>query len=89
MSIPQSEDTPRLPLDGRTLIFDVVTQKAVMWIDGVVSVPIGALVQLGPPNVDAPVVSVRLQAGKETGSALVVLDVEVPAGYWAPSRSSK
>ena len=86
MSIPQAEETPRLPLDGRTLIFDAVTQNAVMWIDGVVLLPVGALVQLGPPNVDAPVTSVRLQAGTKTGSALVVLDVEVPAGYWDRGR---
>jgi hypothetical protein len=82
MSTPLADTTPRLPLDGRTLIMDAVTQHQVMWIDGVVSLPVGAVIQLGPPNVDAPVVAVRLQAGKNTRSALLVLEVEVPAAYW-------
>jgi hypothetical protein len=77
-----SDQAPNLRFDGRTLIFDVITQRHVMWIDGVVVLPVGTTVDLGPPNVEASVTGVRLQAGKNQSSAAVILSVEVPAKYW-------
>lgn len=85
---PAASAPPTLPLDGRTLIFDTISSEQVLWIEGVVPLPVGATIQLGPPNVDVKVVRVRLLAGRNTRSALVCLDVAVPAAYWGEGEGA-
>lgn len=76
------EDTPQVGLDPRTLVFDRERQRQVMWIEGVVPLPVGAVIELASPNVNAEVVGVRLIAGTATIPATVCLDVRVPARFY-------
>ena len=75
-------DIPEYGLRGKTLVFDRERQRQVMWIVGVVVLPIGAEVELMEPNVNAEVVGVRLLAATKSDPAAVCLDVRVPAEYW-------
>jgi len=73
-------EIPTLPVDNRTLLFDVNSHQQVMWLEGVVNLPVGAVVELAYPNEDATVVGVRLLAGPT--SALLCLDLDVPEQWW-------
>jgi hypothetical protein len=75
-----------LKLDNRTLIFDRATQRQVAWIDGVVPLPVGTVIQLGNPNVDAVVATVRFWAA---ATSTVILDCDVPDAYWNEPRTEK
>ena len=73
---------PRIELDPYTMVVDRARQEVVMRIEGVVVLPVGSIVELTDPNVDATVVAVRLLAGNERIPMRVCLDVEVPEAYW-------
>ena len=80
---PSPREIPILALATRTLIFDNKTSQQILWIDGVVVLPIGATVELTKPNLPATVVGVRLLAGLPGGPpAMVCLDVNVPDAWW-------
>jgi hypothetical protein len=70
-------------LEPRTYIHDRTAGKAIMMIEGVVVLPVGADIELTNPNVTAKVVGVRLLTGNETTPVSVCLDVDVPAEWWA------
>ncbi|HZS41960.1 MAG TPA: hypothetical protein VFF06_34255 [Polyangia bacterium] len=55
--------TPTVKLDHQTLVFDLGKNQQVMWIDGVVTLPVGSVIELTNPNVNAVVERVRLLAG--------------------------
>lgn len=67
-------DGPSVKLDGRTLVFDKSANSQLLWIDGVVVLPVGSLIQLAAPNRDAVVVGIRFWATRE---ATVILDCEI------------
>ena len=70
-----------LELYPETIILDMNGAEIVR-INGVVPLPIGATVQLGPSMSEAKVIQVRLQCGSTGQPALLCLDVEVPPpGY--------
>jgi hypothetical protein len=73
---------PKLQLAGRTLVYDKERDLHVMWIQGVVVLPVGAAIELSHPNVNAEVIGVRLLAGSTAHPVGVCLDVKVPQEYW-------
>ena len=75
--------TPRIELDPFTIVMDRARQEVVMRIEGVVILPVGSIIELTEPNVDATVIAVRLLAANERIPTRVCLDVEVPEAYWA------
>jgi hypothetical protein len=74
--------TPKIELDPYTQVVDRARQEVVMRIEAALVLPVGAIIELTEPNVDATVVGVRLLAGNERIPMRVCLDVEVPASYW-------
>lgn len=77
-----TDEVSLLGMSARTLVFDRPQQRQVMWIEGVVVLPVGAEVELVSPNVNVQVVGIRLLAGTTTWPVQVCLDVQVPAVYW-------
>ena len=73
---------PVLELRPETFVFDHTRNEQVMRIQGVVVLPIGAVIELVNPNVNATVVGVRLLAGSDRVPVAVCLDVDVPEAYW-------
>jgi hypothetical protein len=73
---------PTVELAGSTLVVDRERQEVVMRIKKVLILPVGAIVELSDPDVDATVVAVRLLAGTTRMPATVCLDVLVPPAYW-------
>jgi len=67
-----------LTMDTRTLVWDVTNNRQLMWIDGVIMPPIGTVLELAEPNVDARVVGIRLGAVDENHPLTVTVDVNVP-----------
>jgi hypothetical protein len=74
---------PTVGLAGRTLVYDRERDRQVMWINGVLVLPVGAVIELTEPNVHAVVEGARLLAGHSEVAAMVCLDVRVPAEYWS------
>lgn len=71
-------DTPTRIL-GQTLVNDLKNSRQLLWIDGVLVLPVGAEIELLNPNVSAKVVRVRLLApALPQNTVRVCLDVEVP-----------
>lgn len=71
--------TPRYALVRETLVYDVKNSRQLMWIDGVLPLPVGAEIELVNPNVSATVVRVRLLAAPTPSDPVrLCLDVEVP-----------
>jgi hypothetical protein len=79
MTDPYDMPTPVVALGPRTLVHDRTSNRQVMWIAGVVVLPIGAQVELGEPNENVTVVGVRWLAGDP---GVVCIDVEVPGSWW-------
>jgi hypothetical protein len=77
---------PEIPVVGiepRTLVFDRERQRQVMWIDGLVPLPVGTEVELLDPNVSARVINIRLLASvPNITPSVLCLDCEVPPEYW-------
>ena len=69
-------------LDPRTLIFDHKTDQQVMWIDGILPLPVGATIHLTHSTVDAVVVAIRLLPGSDQTAVTLCLHVAVPSHYW-------
>lgn len=64
---------------GQTLVNDVKRDKQVLWIEGVLVLPVGSVIELGDPLRSAKVVRVRLLApALPQNTVRVCLDVEVP-----------
>ena len=85
--MPQRDDdgqfvAPKVQLSERTLVYDKERNLHVMWIQGVVVLPVGATVELTNPNVNAEVIGVRLLPGGTSHPVGVCLDVKVPPAYW-------
>ena len=74
--------TPEVALAPKTLVMDIETHQQLFWIDGLVVLPVGTVVELAEPNVDAVVERVRLLAGGTQHPVMVTLDVRVPQKYW-------
>jgi hypothetical protein len=69
-------------LRPETFVHDRARNQQIMRIQGVVSLPIGAEIELYDPNIKATVVGVRLLAGSEQVPVTICLDVDVPETYW-------
>ncbi len=67
---------PRSAMPKRTLVTENDGEGQLLWIDGVLPLPVGARIELGKPRKDAVVTGVRLVA---TGSSApdLVLDVRL------------
>jgi len=85
-------DVPKYPLLERTALFDRARQCNVAWVDGLVVLPIGSVVELSDPdaedadkNVDALVVAVRLFLPATGNAASVTLDLDVPEAFYGRS----
>jgi hypothetical protein len=78
MTDDEPPEVPHAPAPAQTLIMDAGSQRQLLWIDGLVPLPVGARVELNRPHravaVDGVVTSVRLW-GAEGGSSTLVLDV--------------
>ena len=73
---------PKAQLAERTLVYDRERDLHVLWIQGVVVLPVGATVELSNPHATAEVIGVRLLAGSTSHPVGVCLDVKVPPEYW-------
>lgn len=73
----QGPETPRLRVAEETLVFDRVSERQVMLLDGTVVLPVGAVIELMEPGADVTVVGIRLLA-----DGTVCLDVDVPREWW-------
>jgi hypothetical protein len=85
--MPQTDEegvyiAPQLRLAERTLVYDKERDLHVMWIQGVVVLPVGATIELCNPHVNAEVIGVRLLPGSTSHPVGVCLDVKVPQEYW-------
>ena len=85
--MPQTDEegvyiAPQLRLAERTLVYDKERDLHVMWIQGVVVLPVGATIELCNPHVNAEVIGVRLLPGSTSHPVAVCLDVKVPQEYW-------
>lgn len=73
-------------LEGTTIVHDKTIGRNVLWIDGVVTLPVGAVVELHDPetltNANAPVIGVRLLCAAGSIGPQVCIDVAVPEGEW-------
>src|SRR5689334_22034949 len=78
----EARTAPVVEVHGRTLVFDQVRGRAVLWLEGHVFLPIGATVELGNGSANAEVVGVRLLRAERVDVAQVCLDVRVPERYW-------
>jgi hypothetical protein len=82
-------EPPTHPVDGRTLVFDSDRGRQVMFLDGVLPLPPGSVVELfrdrpTPVHGTATVVQVRLcNAVPGVVGAYVTLDCRVSEGWWA------
>ena len=74
-------------LANQTVVHDLNGNRAIMMINGVVVLPIGAEIQLTHPHISVTVESVRLLAGSLTDldEVVVCLEVRVPEEYYDPS----
>ena len=63
--------TPEVALAPKTLVMDIETHQQLFWIDGLVVLPVGTVVE-----------RVRLLAGGTQHPVMVTLDVRVPQKYW-------
>jgi hypothetical protein len=76
-------------LGKQTVVHDLNANRAIMLIDGVVVLPIGAEIELTNPNINVTVEGVRLLAGSLTNldEVVVCLDVKVPEEYYDPNTA--
>lgn len=72
-------------LEGKTIVFDRTENRQVMWLDGVLPLPPGSLIELYDEHRqihgEATVQRVRLTAAAGTVGAQVCLDCVV-TGWW-------
>jgi hypothetical protein len=79
-----SSDLKITPIAPYTVVHDVDENRVLMRIAGVVSLPVGAEIELVDPNINVMVVRVRLLASPGDGQPMTVcLDVRrPPAASW-------
>jgi hypothetical protein len=73
---PSGGEAPRSAMPKRTLVTEVDGVGQLLWIEGVLPLPVGARIELVKPRRDAVVTGVRLVA---TGASVpdLVLDVRL------------
>lgn len=71
-----------IALADKTVIHDEARNLDVMFLDKAITMPVGSIVQLTDPTVDAIVVGNRLLPGDERTPAMLCIDVEVPDVWW-------
>lgn len=69
-------------LEGRTLFMDKKRGQQIMWVDGYLSLPVGAIVELAEPVADTTVVGVRLLAGSDQKGVTLCVELDVPESFW-------
>ncbi len=68
-----------VPLAQYTVVHDLDRKEAIMRLEGVVVLPIGAEIELESPQISVTVKRVRLLAGSDVVQRAVCLDVRRPA----------
>jgi hypothetical protein len=63
-----------------TLVNNPEKNEQIAWIDGAIWLPVGSVIELGPPNRDAIVTGTRLQLGPDD-RAVILVDVR-ELGEW-------
>jgi hypothetical protein len=77
---PRSEEPWKHPYTrARTLVNNLAEQRQIAWIDAPIWLPVGSVIELGPPNRDAVVIGTRLQLGPDD-DAIILVDVHDPEG---------
>lgn len=74
------QSTPTYDVENRTLVFDKANNTHVMWLNGVVPLPVGTEIQLGrlPDKLGTAIVEgVRLLPGSKTTPTTLTLDCSV------------
>jgi hypothetical protein len=71
-------DVPHVMMPERTLVMDL-DRHQLLWIDGVLALPLGARVELAVPRVDGVVEGVRLWDTRHGETPTLVLDVRLEA----------
>jgi hypothetical protein len=59
--------------DVQTIIVNREDNRQILWLKQPVCLPVGSVIELGPPNRDAVVVGVRLLAPQVAGAAAAVM----------------
>ena len=76
---------PSYAVASKTLVFDVENNAQVMWLDGVIPLPVGTEIQLHSdtqPHVGtATVTGLRLMPGNDRVDTMLSLDVSVSDGW--------
>jgi hypothetical protein len=82
MSEARADDPWKHPYThARTLINNLAEQRQIAVIDAPVWLPVGSVIELGPPNRDAVVIGTRLVLGPDpSDGALILVDVNEPEG---------
>lgn len=68
---------PHIPAPAQTLVMETISKRQLLWIDGLVMLPVGARIELAEPRADGLVTSVRLWGAGPEGSPVLVLDVSL------------
>jgi len=68
-------EVPHAKAPDRTLVMDAGSHRQLLWIDGVVILPVGARIELADPKADAVVIGIRLWGAGGGSHPLLVLDV--------------
>jgi hypothetical protein len=64
---------------ARTLVMDAGSGRQLLWIDGLVTLPVAARIQLMEPRADAMVTAVRLWSAADAKASTLVLEVMLVA----------
>jgi len=83
----EKRQAPTFPLNDQTLVFDVDRQRQVAYLDGRLSLPLAATIELYDEATNshgtATVVGVRLLNGTTDVPNQICLDVTVENDWWA------
>jgi hypothetical protein len=69
-------DVPQVMMPEQTLVMDK-ERRQLLVVEGVLSLPLGARIELAEPQVDAVVEAVRLWDTRRGGTPTLVLDVRL------------
>ena len=73
----QKQRPQKRALDGRTLVFDEDQNQQVMWIEAVLPLPVGSVLELHDPRRNAEVSHIRLLLTPDNEAAVLCLDVRI------------
>jgi hypothetical protein len=73
-----SRDVPNVAMPEQTLVMGL-DRRQLLWIDGVLLLPLGARIELAEPRMDAVVEGVRLWDTRRGKTPTLVLDVRLVA----------